>query len=556
MSRTILLIFAYLLALPARAQDAPAVPAVQAEPATSPGSWITDDDYPAAALRAGESGAVAFRLTVDAKGAVVDCAVTEGSGSAVLDTATCALLRERARFHPAKDKSGKAASAVFASRIRWELPKPLNDRTLVPVSASLHLLIGSGGRVLSCYAGWDAPIPCDSFFTMIGTKLRGYFADATDDAPIDLMLESGTHFDQIPDTEIAGLWRPASGDTPLFGATAPLKLVRGKGLVDCGPVVTEGSSPMELALCQGLKEYYATREFPEGAPDTLTGKTWTRFWRASASGGRTRPLARALRPLSSPGSWITDDDYPSEALETGEQGKVGFALTVDAHGTVTGCTVTASSHSDVLDKTACRLLLARATFSPGTDAGGKPIPAIFHSRIRWQLPAEEGDGQAPIVSQTAVVRMRVGSGGRVYSCERDGGGADALCLSTGQLLPEKYRPFFTRSSDRAPYLLIVDHGVRIDQLSATPAAVPWPGTDSAELIGATEARFVLERAEGVTECGSYRYEGAEELRAPLCNLVSKMWNGAAFPQGLPDRLTGAIWHREWRMPAPAAAATP
>ncbi|MFZ5747429.1 MAG: energy transducer TonB [Pseudomonadota bacterium] len=97
-------------------------------------------------------------------------------------------------------------------------------------------------------------------------------------------------------------------------------------------------------------------------------------------------VAKALKPRTAPGSWVTDDDYPSAAIRAEEQGTVGFRLDVDASGKVTNCTVTSSSGSSLLDNTACSLLKRRARFSPAEDANGNKIPAAFNSKIRWDLP--------------------------------------------------------------------------------------------------------------------------------------------------------------------------
>src|SRR5688572_26778448 len=111
------------------AQPAPAPAAVppppgdvveKLKPIGNPRSWISWVDYPPEALRNSETGTVGFRLDADATGAVTACTVTSSSGSTLLDTTTCRLMRERARFEPARDKAGQAVAGSFATRVRWQ----------------------------------------------------------------------------------------------------------------------------------------------------------------------------------------------------------------------------------------------------------------------------------------------------------------------------------------------------------------------------------------------------------------------------------------------------
>lgn len=88
-----------------------------------PAGWVTSGDYPLDALRANEQGAVAFMLAVSADGVPTECNVTTSSGSPSLDTGTCALLLQRARFTPARDAAGQPTSGVFRSRINWKIPQ-------------------------------------------------------------------------------------------------------------------------------------------------------------------------------------------------------------------------------------------------------------------------------------------------------------------------------------------------------------------------------------------------------------------------------------------------
>jgi protein TonB len=86
------------------------------------GSYVSDADYPDAALRSEEQGTTRFRLLVGRDGKVSDCIVTGSSGSSALDAATCRLMKSRARFTPARDASGNATTDSVASAIRWVLP--------------------------------------------------------------------------------------------------------------------------------------------------------------------------------------------------------------------------------------------------------------------------------------------------------------------------------------------------------------------------------------------------------------------------------------------------
>ncbi|QNM82657.1 TonB family protein [Sphingomonas sabuli] len=109
---------------PARPAPPPA-PVVKAIPPRSASGDLQNlfrgDDYPEGAARDNEQGSVTVRLTVATTGRVSDCAVSSSSGSRSLDTATCRVLRSRARFTPARDSSGNPTTDNVTQRIRWVL---------------------------------------------------------------------------------------------------------------------------------------------------------------------------------------------------------------------------------------------------------------------------------------------------------------------------------------------------------------------------------------------------------------------------------------------------
>ena len=99
-------------------------PPARVEPARARanlGSYVSNDDYPASALRNEEQGTTGFRLTIGTDGRVTACEVTSSSGSAALDQATCRIMRSRARFTPARDSSGNPTGDTHNNRITWRI---------------------------------------------------------------------------------------------------------------------------------------------------------------------------------------------------------------------------------------------------------------------------------------------------------------------------------------------------------------------------------------------------------------------------------------------------
>lgn len=85
-------------------------------------SLFSTDDYPPGPLRNGEQGTTAVRITVGTDGRVSDCSVTSSSGSGALDSATCSIIKRRARYTPAKDQAGNPITGTDSARIRWVVP--------------------------------------------------------------------------------------------------------------------------------------------------------------------------------------------------------------------------------------------------------------------------------------------------------------------------------------------------------------------------------------------------------------------------------------------------
>jgi protein TonB len=151
------------------------------QPATSPSTWMSIDDYPAAALASHQEGSVGFALAVDPTGQVQSCSITQSSGFPVLDDATCALLKSRAKFGPARDAGGHAVAGTFASHVQWVYPQPAAAAAALPTAINLQgfkrtgygvsvLSVDENGLVTKCELGdsgyKNIPSPndfCDMF---------------------------------------------------------------------------------------------------------------------------------------------------------------------------------------------------------------------------------------------------------------------------------------------------------------------------------------------------------------------------------------------------------
>ncbi|WP_394730151.1 energy transducer TonB [Altererythrobacter sp. GH1-8] len=79
------------------------------------------------------------------------------------------------------------------------------------------------------------------------------------------------------------------------------------------------------------------------------------------------------------------ENYPSRALREETEGTVGVTVSVGPDGRVSGCRVTGTSGSSILDEAACAGMQRYARFDPALDAAGNPITASWSTRIVYRL---------------------------------------------------------------------------------------------------------------------------------------------------------------------------
>jgi len=82
-------------------------------------------------------------------------------------------------------------------------------------------------------------------------------------------------------------------------------------------------------------------------------------------------------------SWPTEDDYPPEALDASQTGRVVVRVVVDATGKVIDCATAASSGAESLDDITCRVVRARGQFHPAIGPDGRPTVAAIIRVVRY-----------------------------------------------------------------------------------------------------------------------------------------------------------------------------
>lgn len=89
--------------------------------------------------------------------------------------------------------------------------------------------------------------------------------------------------------------------------------------------------------------------------------------------------------------------YPKRALAAREEGAVGFRVTIDGKGAVTGCEVTHSSGHTLLDQETCSLITLNAEFNPEKGLSGSQV-RTRDGVIAWKLP----DSKTALAAPTAM----------------------------------------------------------------------------------------------------------------------------------------------------------
>lgn len=534
-----MLTMAMMLAL----QDAP--PSSGAQPVTprgAPSSWVSNQDYPMALMRAHATGVAGFTLEVDAAGRVSNCRITATSGWPTLDLLTCSLMRRRARFNPARDASGAGIPSIWSSRFNWGLPD--EDAVYGSWARVVRFVIDADGEVRSCTV------------TAFGTQPRRRADPCRTDAwRMKLLHGPGTGLVTVSLTEIhraQGMPMPANFVAPagrrIFVRSIDFTVEPQGALTGCSvrEKVGDGvlTSDYSAYDCHTGLHYLlspaARRQAVRKASFTVAITTDNdaalvtqvppvqRFSAALPPPPAPSPPPSVPRtlvtPRGSPQAWITNDDYPAAALRTAMSGAVDFRLDVDEAGIPTRCTVTASSGHELLDTTTCALMMRRARFHPATGHDGRPVAGIWPSRMRWELPSD-GDGERPGTpgSWTRTLTFTIAEDGGISDCHEEfgrtriaatAGACFELSLTPGEQLQA------WRGAARGPVTLFVRY---TQTESGTPGDKPAPPPPGLKQVLLQRASFQISDAGFPVACNGT----IDALQVPLPAIGC--WQGLHYP---------------------------
>lgn len=91
-------------------------------PKQNPARWLSTDDYPSGSLSRGEQAIIRFRLMVGADGQVTTCSIQSSVGGPDFAEVSCALVKRRAHFNPARLPDMTPVPSYYLGRIRWMIP--------------------------------------------------------------------------------------------------------------------------------------------------------------------------------------------------------------------------------------------------------------------------------------------------------------------------------------------------------------------------------------------------------------------------------------------------
>lgn len=518
-------------------------------------AYFSTDDYPEAALRQHVEGTTAFRIEIDAEGAITKCSITGSSGDASLDAATCSILVSRARYQPARDARGRAVAGSDSGRVTWRLP-PLPP---FQPARSVSVLRTDGAGALTCFITVDggtraaaAPEQCGP---LGHSGAASILRQARTPTEVTAIVMTGP--------ASAGIERP-NADEAGFGALQ-------FDIVSEFTVAPNGRA----TGCQTIRRNIVEAAAARLAPDFCARRSTTEAPMYEATPGSAPRVARyraalyvkgerlaydnpAGRPRANLSSYFSTDDYPGDALRARAEGTVSFRLEINAEGRVSRCNIVESSGNASLDAKTCEVLISRARYEPARNAAGEAVPGGDAGRVTWRLPEPEPETPEPFSDLHAPVRidLTVGADAQrrpictvLVNGESGSAGGDALCR---YVMASSEAEFMTQAP--ANVALTLDVAIGLENAMPPPAPL-----DRGTLMVDSTARLTIGANGQVTRCQVIEtnlHEGIPAGAMPMNLCEFPAFGRGMFPvlpKGSPDRTGRIRIEIHFRMGAPHEA---
>ena len=308
------------------------------KPVTNPGSWVTPADYPPASLRDEKEGVTGFRLTVGPDGLPRRCEIVASSGSEELDTATCRLIMQRARFETQRDDKGVRVGGTYSNRIRWQIPDDY-----------LEQLARSGFHIDTGRAAWPrGPIPDPDMVT----------------------LDAAEHY------PAAALAARQEGDVQMSLTVDPLGKVTGCTVVDGSMVKALDDTACALMKSNGK---FDPALDSNGKPvKSVVPVTFN--WVLPRPSGEKGAPASALPPIR---------EFPMS-----QPGMVSASVRIGADGQVADCQYKSEGIGNRMPNP-CDTVGGKLRYIPFSDAAGRPVGKRITFRTEVTVEDESALKQVP-----------------------------------------------------------------------------------------------------------------------------------------------------------------
>lgn len=229
--------------------------------------------------------------------------------------------------------------------------------------------------------------------------------------------------------------------------------------------------------------------------------------------GAMLAIASPTRASANLASYVTNEDYPVEAIRKEEQGQVSFQLDVSPQGTVSRCTIVQTSGSSALDETTCRIMSERARFTPAKDRRGRSIADSVRGAIKWVLP--EGPNQQQLRAFNTIWEVTGAGGQRSCRTQLELEGGELVNLGECGPVDQNFVRTAANYLGASPDEVLT---VRLENRWTLDPILPFalPPSTRGEVLARAEGDYRLNEDLSVRDCVEGRFSARFDWRTAPC----------------------------------------